>query len=66
MANERASINIGKDGNLELLEIFFGDLLRAPIGTDAGKLAHDQSFYIRTGGFVVFGVSAVVADLRIG
>ena len=30
------------------------------------KLAHDQALDIRTRGFVVFGVGAVVADFRIG
>ena len=30
------------------------------------KLAHDQSLDIRTRGFVVFGVGAVISDFRIG
>ncbi len=49
-----------------MFEILFGDLLRAPVGTGPGKFADDQALDVRTGGFVVFGVGAVVADFRIG
>ena len=42
--------------NLELLQIFFGNLLRAPVGADSRKLAHDQPFDIGARGFVVFGL----------
>src|SRR5262249_28678919 len=66
MANKRARVYIGKHRNLELLEIFFGHLLRAPVGADLRELAHDQALNVGARGFVVFGVGAVVADLRIG
>ena len=66
MAHEAAGVDVRKHRNLELLEIFFGYLLRAPIRADLRKLAHDQAFNVRARAFVVFGVGAVVADLRIG
>ena len=66
MADECAGVNFGEHGNLELFEILLGHLLRTPVGADARELADDQSFNVRTRGFVVFGVSTVVADLRIG
>ena len=64
--HQRARIDLRQHRNLELFEIFFRDLLRAPVGADPGKLADDQALDIRTRGFVVFGVGAVVADFRIG
>ena len=66
MTHQRAGVNIAQHRNLELFEIFFRDLLRAPVGADAGKLAHDQALDVRPRGFVVFWVGAVVADFRIG
>src|ERR1700730_4839459 len=59
-------INLRQHGNLELFEILFRDLLRAPVGTGPRKLADDQALDIRTRGFIVFGVGAVVADFGIG
>ena len=49
-----------------MFEIFFCDLLRAPVGADLGKLANDQTLDIWTSRFVVFGVSSIVTDFRIG
>ena len=66
MPHQRPRIDLRQHRNLELFEIFFRDLLRAPVGADSRKLAHDQALDIRTRGFVVFGVGAVVADFRIG
>ena len=66
MPHQRARVDLRQHRNLELFEIFFGHLLRAPVGADPGKLAHDQSLDVGTRGFVVFGVGAVVADFRIG
>src|SRR5690349_11068591 len=37
VADEGASVDVGKNRDLELLEILFGNLLRAPIGADLGK-----------------------------
>src|ERR1700681_816826 len=66
MPHQRPRVDVGKHRHLELLQIFFGDLLRAPIGTDARELAHDQALDPRTRGFVIFLVSAVVADFGVG
>ena len=66
MAHQRARVDLGEHGNLVALEKFLGNLLRAPVGADARELAHDQPFDIRTRGFVVVGVGAVIADFRIG
>src|SRR5580692_10851237 len=41
MPNQRACVNVAEHRDSELFEIFFGDLLRTPVGADAGKLAHD-------------------------
>jgi hypothetical protein len=49
-----------------LFEILFRDLLRAPVGTDSGELANDQSLDIRTRRLAVFRVGPVIADFRIG
>ncbi len=66
MPHQRARIDLRQHRNLELFEIFLGHLLRAPVGADSRKLAHDQSLDIRTRGFVVFRVGPVIADFRIG
>src|ERR1700692_3001618 len=66
MTHQRARIDISEHRNPELFEIFFGNLLRTPVGADAGKFAYDQALYIWTCGFVVFWVGSVVSDFRIG
>src|ERR1700686_3135391 len=66
MAHQRAGVDIGEHRNPELFEIFFRDLLRAPVGAYAGKLAYDQAFDIRPRSLVVFGIRSVVTDFRIG
>src|SRR5580658_339596 len=66
MANQSACVNIAQHGNLELLQIFFRDLLGAPVGADPGKLAHNQSLDVGPRGLGIFVVCAVVADFRIG
>ena len=66
MAHQRARVDLAEHGNLVALQILFRDLLRAPVGADARELAHDQPFDIRTRGFVVVGVGAVIADFRVG
>src|ERR1700686_1779204 len=66
MTHQRACINIAEHRNPELLEIFFRDLLRAPVGADPGKLAHNQTLDVGPRGFVVFRVRAVVTDFRVG
>src|ERR1700722_2388774 len=65
MAHQCPRIDIAEHRNPELFEIFFRDLLRAPVGADAGKLAHDQAFDIRPRSFIVFWVGSVIADFRI-
>ena len=35
VTNEGARVNVGQHRNLELLEILFGNLLRAPVGADS-------------------------------
>src|SRR5450755_620634 len=66
MADERARVNVAENWDLELFEIFFGDLLRAPIRTHTGKLAYDQALDIRAVGLAIFRIGAVIADFRIG
>src|SRR6266550_2384714 len=66
MPYQRTRVDIRKNRNLELFQIFFHYLLRAPIRADFGKLAHDQSLDIGPHGFVVFRIGAVVPDFRIG
>jgi hypothetical protein len=58
MANQGTRVDIGEDRNLELFEILFGNLLRAPVGANAGELADDEAFDVRTRGFVVVGVGS--------
>src|ERR1022692_5175168 len=66
MANQSAGVDLAHHGNLVALEIVLSNLLRPPVGADARKLAHDQSLDVRTRGFVVVGVGAVIADFGIG
>src|SRR5207244_7357125 len=65
MPHQRACIDIGQDWNPELLEIFLGHLLRAPVRTDSGKLAYNQALDIGSNSFVVFRIGAVIADLGV-
>src|SRR5438093_10107306 len=66
MPYQCARIDLRQHWNLELLQVFFGNLLRAPIRAYLRKLAHDQAFDIGPRGFVVFRIGAVVPDFRIG
>src|SRR5262249_1947447 len=66
MAHQRAGINIRENGNVEALEVFVGDRLRAPVGTDGREFANYKAFDEGPGGFIVFGVGSVIADLRVG
>src|SRR6266550_1049657 len=66
MAYQGAGIDIPEDRYFELLQVFFGDLLRAPVGAYARKLADNQALNVGARSFVVFGVGAVVSDFRIG
>ena len=66
MAHQGAGVDLAEHWNLVALQILFGDLLRAPVGADARKLAHDQALDVRARGLVVVGVGAVVADFGIG
>jgi hypothetical protein len=66
VAHQRARVNLGEHRDLELLHELVGHLLRAPVGADFRKLAHDQPLDVRTHGLVVFGIGAVVSDFRVG
>src|SRR2546427_9127799 len=66
MAYQGAGIDVPENRYFELLQVLFCDLLGAPVGAHARKLADNQAFDIRARSFVVFGVGAVVADFRIG
>src|SRR6185437_83580 len=66
VANESTAVNIGDDGDLEFFQVLVSNLLRPPVGTDGGKLAHSQPFNVGVGSFIVFRVGSVIADLRIG
>src|SRR5438874_11585758 len=66
MPDQRSRVDFRQHWNLELFEIFFRDLLRAPVGADSRELANDQTFNIGPRGLVVFRIGAVISDLRIG
>src|SRR3989449_4442068 len=66
MPDQRSRFDFRQNWNLELFEIFFRDLLRAPVGADSRELANDQTFNIGPRGFVVFRIGAVISDFRIG
>src|ERR1700677_1165559 len=66
MAHQGARVNIGKNRNPELFHELVRHLLRAPVGTDLRKLAHDQPFNVRTNSFIVLGIGAVISYFRIG
>src|SRR5450432_816561 len=66
MPHQGARIDITDDGNLEFFQIFVRDLLRAPVGAYGRELARDQPFDIGMGGFIVFWIGAVIANLRVG
>src|SRR5437667_7605613 len=66
MPDQRSRVDFRQHWNLELFEIFFRDLLRAPVGADSRELANDQTFNIGPRGFVVFRIGAVISDFRIG
>ena len=44
MAHQAAGVDVRQHGNFELLQILFGDLLRAPVGAYFRELADDQAF----------------------
>src|SRR5437764_5537006 len=66
MPDQRSRVDFRQHWNLELFEIFFRDLLRAPVGADSRELANDQTFNIGPDGLVVFRIGAVISDFRIG
>src|SRR5690349_22416175 len=65
MPHQCPRIDLGENRNLELFEVFFCYLLRAPIGADFGELAHDQPLDIGPSGLVVFRIGAVISDFWI-
>ena len=66
VAHQGARVDIRQHRNFGMFQVFFGNLLRAPIGADFRKLAHDQPLYVGPRGLVIFRSRAVVSDLRIG
>src|ERR1700680_2704703 len=66
MPHQRPRVDVGQHRHLELLQVFLGHLLRAPVRAHARELKHDQPFDPRTRGFVIFLVGAIVADFGIG
>ena len=66
VTHEGAGVDFSEHGNLVTIEIFFSNLLRAPVGTDAREFADDEALNVRTGRLVVFGVGSVIADLGVG
>src|SRR5579872_710083 len=65
MAHQCSRVDVRQHGHLELLQILFGYLLRAPVRAHARELANDKAFDPRTRGFVVILVGAVVSDFWI-
>src|SRR5437867_12218461 len=66
MPDQRSRVDFRQHWNLELFEIFFRDLLRAPVGADSRELANDQTINIGPRGFVVSRLGAVLSDFRTG
>src|SRR5262252_7013823 len=66
VANQSTRVDIGKDGNFELLHVLVGHLLRAPVGAHFRKLADNQALDVRARGLAVFRSSTVVADFGVG
>src|SRR5438270_4468910 len=66
MAHQGTGIDVPKNWDFELFQVFLGDLLRSPVGAHARKLADNQTLDVWARSFVVFGVGAVVTDFRIG
>jgi hypothetical protein len=66
MTNHSARVNLSDYRNVKALQVFFRDLLRAPIGAYGRKLARNQALDIRTAGLVVGGIGSVVSNLWIG
>src|SRR6266567_189461 len=66
MPHQCSRVDVGKHRHLELLQIFFGHLLRAPVRTDTRELTHDQAFDPRTRGLVVGVIGSVISDFRVG
>ena len=62
----RARVSMSASTGIVPLHVLVGHLLRAPVGADPRKLAHDQALNIGPRGLVIVLVGAVVADLGIG
>jgi len=65
VADQRASIETGNNGDAGLGEEGAGFDIGAPVTRDGGKLADHQALDVGTGGFVVVTTGSVVADLRL-
>ena len=65
VAHQCPRVDIRQHRHFKLFQIFFGDLLRAPVRADFRELAHDQAFDPRTRGLVIVLVGAVISDFWI-
>jgi hypothetical protein len=65
VADERARVDIPDGGNFMAVQIELGGFCGAPVRGDLRKLADDQRFDIRAGGFFVVEIGADIADVRI-
>ena len=66
VAHDRAGVQVLDGGNLVALQELLAVLAAAPVAGNRAELTNHQAFNVRTRRFVVVGVGAVVADLRIG
>ena len=63
--NQGARIQIPDRGNAIATQVMIGGLGGAPVGSQGGKLAHDQGLDERPRRFLIFKIGAHVADMRI-
>ena len=65
MPHQGAGVDLGDNRHAMALQVFVGNLLRAPVGADGRELPRHQAFnvwFLRLG---IGGIGAVIADLRI-
>ena len=66
VADKRARINVGNDGNAVVREESGNFFFRAPIAGQFGKLTHHQTFRVRPRGLTIEQVRPVVPNVRVG
>ncbi len=65
VANKRARIEIGDNGNIGFREELLRFSIRTPVAGDVRKLANDETFDVRVDSFVIGRSRAVIANLRV-